>query len=352
MFSDIIVKPTLVVLKRKAENNLLKMIDKARRSGVIFRPHFKTHQSKEIGELFRKHGIQKITVSSVDMARFFAEDGWNDITIAFPVNIREWQAIDELAGNINLNLLTESVEVTEFLIQHLTHGVRFFIKIDTGYHRTGLPAGSPETDLIIQKINRSDKHSFAGFLTHAGHNYSAKGKQEILSNMAYAARQLQSLKTRYPDSIISYGDTPSCSMAAQCEGFDEIRPGNFIYYDVMQYHIGSCALDDIAVAAACPVVAVHPERNELVIYGGAVHLSKETIEADHHFKLFGYVVRFTENGWTEPLPGAYVSSLSQEHGIIKMPADLIKNYRPGDLIGVLPVHSCLTANLLRKPLII
>ncbi len=74
--------------------------------------------------------------------------------------------------------------------------------------------------------------------------------------------KLQTLKqkyiTRFPDIIISYGDSPSCSLADDLNGFDEIRPGNFVYYDVMQYHIGSCQMDDIAVAAACPVVSVYP----------------------------------------------------------------------------------------------
>jgi D-serine deaminase-like pyridoxal phosphate-dependent protein len=141
-------------------------------------------------------------------------------------------------------------------------------------------------------------------------------------------------------------------MAEDCSDFDEIRPGNFVYYDVMQYHLGSCNLNDIAVIAACPVVAVHPQREELVIYGGAVHLSKEAIEADNGFKLYGYVVPITETGWGEPIPGAYVSSLSQEHGIIKMPKNQLQQFKPGGLIGILPIHSCLTANLLNEQTIL
>jgi D-serine deaminase-like pyridoxal phosphate-dependent protein len=139
-------------------------------------------------------------------------------------------------------------------------------------------------------------------------------------------------------------------MANTCQGFDEIRPGNFVFYDVMQYHIGSCLLDDIAVAVSCPVVSVYRDRNEIIIYGGAVHLSKEFIEADNGFKLFGYVVKFTKNGWSSPLPGTYVSSLSQEHGTVKMPEKFISKFKPGDVLGILPVHSCLTANLLRQNL--
>lgn len=166
-----------------------------------------------------------------------------------------------------------------------------------------------------------------------------------------AAYKLNILKekyiSRFPDLITSYGDTPSCSIADDLSGFDEIRPGNFVYYDVMQYHIGSCLLEDIAVAVACPVVSVYPDRREIVIYGGAVHLSKEFIAADNNFKLFGYVVKLTEDGWSEPIPGAYVSSISQEHGNAKMTEQFIRKFKPGDVIGVLPIHSCLTADLLK-----
>ena len=39
------------------------------------------------------------------MAEYFAENGWNDITIAFPFNLLEIDKINELAGKINLNIL-------------------------------------------------------------------------------------------------------------------------------------------------------------------------------------------------------------------------------------------------------
>ena len=81
--------PTLLIHKEKAERNIRRMADKAKRSCVIIRPHFKTHQSVEVGELFRQQGINQITVSSVSMAQFFATHGWDDITLAFPVNLRE-----------------------------------------------------------------------------------------------------------------------------------------------------------------------------------------------------------------------------------------------------------------------
>jgi len=346
-----IKKPTFLVNKAKVERNIRRMLEKAKRNEVIFRPHFKTHQLAEIGEIFRETGVDKITVSSVSMAEYFASHGWNDITIAFPVNLREMQQIDNLAGKIRLNLLVDSAFPAGELANSLHNKVGIFIELDNGYHRSGLlPEQTDETDKIIEITGKSDHLRFNGFLTHAGNTYSAKSKTEILSILQDTAHMMKALKekyvSRFPDIILSYGDTPSCSIADDLSTFDEIRPGNFVYYDVMQYQLGSCSLDDIAVAVACPVVSVYPERNELIIYGGAVHLSKEYIETDGK-KSFGLIVQLNGNEWGDTIPGAYVSSVSQEHGIVKMPGKYIFRFRPGEVLGVLPVHSCLTANLLK-----
>jgi D-serine deaminase-like pyridoxal phosphate-dependent protein len=350
-------KPTMVIDSRKAEANISRMVAKLIPERQIFRPHFKTHQSAEIAEIFRKYDVKKITVSSAEMAGFFAQNGWNDITIAFPVNLREAVHINKLAGQVKLNLLLDSVYVASELDSSLTEEAGVFIEIDNGYRRSGLlPDKSEEINAIVHFLATSSNLEFKGFLTHAGNTYSARGKEEVLTIMDDTAQKLNSLKAYYlsdfPGTITSYGDTPSCSMANDLSQFDEIRPGNFVYYDVMQYHIGSCDLEDIAVAVACPVVEVYPERNELVIYGGAVHLSKEFIEGDGKFRLFGYVVDIRDDGWGRPIPGAYVYSISQEHGLVKMPAQDISAFKPGDVVGILPIHSCLTANLLKEESVI
>ena len=89
---DELERPTLLVNPVIAQQNIAFMAEKARRQGIRFRPHFKTHQSAAVGEWFRQVGVTAITVSSVDMALYFADHGWDDITIAFPVNIRQMTA--------------------------------------------------------------------------------------------------------------------------------------------------------------------------------------------------------------------------------------------------------------------
>ncbi len=131
-------KPTLLIDTKKVQQNISRMFRKAVRSNTVFRPHFKTHQSADIGELFRQQGIHKITVSSVSMAVYFAKHGWNDITIAFPVNLRETEEINELAGRIRLNILVDSVYSTQVLAGKIQNSTGVLIEFDNGYHRSGL----------------------------------------------------------------------------------------------------------------------------------------------------------------------------------------------------------------------
>jgi D-serine deaminase-like pyridoxal phosphate-dependent protein len=64
-----IKEPVLILNKERCQTNIEKMALKAKSSNIVFRPHFKTHQSAEIGEWFRKFGISCITVSSVKMTQ-------------------------------------------------------------------------------------------------------------------------------------------------------------------------------------------------------------------------------------------------------------------------------------------
>lgn len=352
-----ISKPTLVINKEQCLKNIEKMAQKAKRNNVIFRPHFKTHYLAEVGEWFKDYGVDAITVSSVTMAEYFYKNEWRDITIAFPVNILEIDGINNLAKDAKINLLVFSRETIDILNSKLRHKAGVFIKVDTGMGRTGITAEDTESiDLLVNEIIKSDKLQFKGFLAHAGHTYNAGSVEAILKIHEDTKRKLIKLKQRYisydKNIIVSCGDTPSCSLSDDFSGMDEIRPGNFIYYDTQQYTIGSCSIDDIAACVACPVVGKEKARNEVFIYGGAIHLSKDFLASEGGLKHFGLIVLLGDKKWSEPLKNTYMAKISQEHGIIRSSDEYFDKFNVGDLVGVIPVHSCLTANLLREDYVV
>lgn len=347
-----LTSPTLLIDKEICLRNIERMVSKAKASNTILRPHFKTHQSAEVGSWFRDFGVDCITVSSIKMAAYFAADRWKDITVAFPVNILEWREIDLLAEKINLNILIENSEAIHFLENHLNNPVGIYIKTDTGYGRTGVDAEDFDSfQEILTLLKTSNKLILLGFLTHAGHTYHAESTAEIEAIMADAIHKLLALKTflrsDFPLLQLSYGDTPSCSIAKDFDELDEIRPGNFVFYDEMQFQLGVCKREDIAVALACPVVAIHGEHNEIIIHGGAVHLSKESITDELGHEYYGLVVSLNNYSWDVSNIIGKVTKLSQEHGAVKV-LGKIDDISIGVMVAVLPIHSCLTANLMKK----
>lgn len=318
-------------------------------AGVTLRPHFKTHQSHVIGRWFREAGIRSCTVSSIQMAEYFALDGWTDITVAFPLNYLEAAAIDRLAGRCRLHLLAVAPESLVELDQRISHHVHCFIEVDTGYGRTGVKPEDEQTIEAILKTISSGKHlSFAGFLTHAGQSYAARDAKTILAIHETTRSSMVALgnryRHRYPNLVLSSGDTPTCSIAQEFSGLQEIRPGNLVFYDIQQTYIGACHRSSIAIALACPVVAVYRDREEVIVHGGSVHFSKDVAKTTDGLSHFGEVVKLTATGWEIPDRPIFVKSLSQEHGIISWPRGHSWQPEAGEVIGVLPVHACLTAD--------
>ncbi|GAF01484.1 alanine racemase [Saccharicrinis fermentans] len=348
-----IAEPSLLLNTSICKANITKMAARIRGWQGDFRPHFKTHQSAKIGQWFRDAGVERITVSSFKMAHYFAQHGWKDITVALTCTPIHTAAINQLAATINLNILIEDVASIQALEDHLENPVGVFIKADTGYNRTGIDAEDFITlKKILAHLKDTKKLIFIGFLTHAGNTYHARNMAQIKKVVDPALEKMLALKTflrkEFPLMELSWGDTPSCSIYNDFYGINEYRPGNFVFYDYTQVQIGSCSMNDVAVCMAAPVLATHPQRNEIVVHAGAIHLSKEYIQLPNGNISYGKVVKINHAlEWdTHDIIGE-VKSLSQEHGVISANKKIFAHIQPGDILGIIPVHSCLTAHLMK-----
>ena len=326
------------------------MKEKSRLARVGFRPHFKTHVSIEIAQLF-SGSIEAITVSSLEMAEYFADAGWTDILLAFPANLRRISALDDLAGRIFLTLIIENLTAVEQLQSLMTQQFSLSIKVDTGYGRTGVSWRNAKEILgLAEAIDKGGNSTLKGTVSHDGHSYDCRSIAEIEKVHKSSLENLRAVKgllaPAYPELEYSVGDTPTCSSMHDFSPATEIRPGNFVFYDLTQVQIGSCSEDEIAVAMACPIVAIHRERSELIIHGGKVHFAQDRVyHPNVGTEVYGLVV--VDDGDTWGKSGkSYLKKLSQEHGTVHMAEEDLDKYQVGDLILILPVHSCTCANLM------
>lgn len=343
-----ITKPTLLLDKSICLRNIERMAAKAQSSGITFRPHCKTHQSHEIANWFRDFGVSSITVSSFDMAEYFVHAGWQDILVAFPFNPLEINRLNELASIARISVLVDNIEVIDFL-QKVENQLGLYIDIDPGYGRTGIRSDQfQQIEDLLVSVSKNSNLDFSGFYCHAGHSYKAKNRSEQDEIHQKATLDLSALKKHFKgySPLVLYGDTPNCSIQTDFKGIDEITPGNVVFYDLTQASLGSCEESDIAVAMVCPVTGNYPETNEVLIHGGAVHFSKEALKINGR-QIFGKLVNFTPSGWPPLQAGSYITSISQEHGIVAMAEKVFERTKIGDLMAFHPVHSCLTANLMK-----
>lgn len=338
--------PTLLLDRNRALRNLRRMHTRVSSAGAGFRPHFKTHQSRAVGRWYRDEGIDRITVSSIAMAEYFAEDGWDDILVAFPLNPPALSRYRALAERCHLATLVDNPQALEALGESPVPGLDLYVDIDSGYGRTGIPLGQDgRIEALVTTIDATPGAEFRGFYCHPGDTYHHANAVERAAIHRQTTDGLQALRQRFSqhEPAVLMGDTPGCSTAKAFPGIDEVTAGNFIFYDLVQASLGACTEDDIAVAMACPVVGHYPERSEIVIHGGSVHFSKDALQIGGQ-SVFGKLATADGAGWRVMETPRYLGSVSQEHGIIRLPADEMENYRIGDTVIILPVHSCLTAD--------
>lgn len=338
--------PTLLLDKNKVLKNIKNITGKCHRLGLEYRPHFKTHQSRDIGQWFRTNGVNGITVSSLKMAKYFAEDQWESITVAIPFNILESDLINELAAKVDLRLLAIDASILSMLNSKLEHSVKVYIELDPGYGRSGIPLNDFDSiEEFISIMDDLEHISLHGFYTHAGHTYKCRTAEEIRNVALPILNSIAELKQHF-DYPVCYGDTPSCSVFSDFGLVEEISAGNLVFYDWTQTQIGSCEPQQIGIAMFCPVIAKYQERNELLIHGGAVHFSKDSFTNPEGETYYGVVAEVQGEKWGALIAGVTLSSISQEHGIVSCTNEYYDEIEIGDVIPILPIHSCLNADLM------
>lgn len=330
--------PALILDLDRLERNLRRMGDRAKSLGVGLRPHIKTHKCLEIARMQRDLGCSGITVSTLYEARVFAEHGFDDLTWAFPVVLNRLDEAIEIARGADLGLVLDSMEALAVL-EASRHPFRVWMKVDCGYHRAGVDPEGPLAQELAHKLDGSSTLQFSGLLTHAGHAYGTDSRGELAAVAEQERSSLVKLAASLRDSgvevpAVSVGSTPTMSVVEDLAGVDEMRPGNYVFYDQMQAKLRSCSIDDCAVTVLASVVSSQPGAGHCVIDAGALSLSKDSLQSDDGTSEFGEILEALPP--QSPTRTARARSLSQEHGILDSALAV------GTRVQVLPVHSCLT----------
>ncbi|HKI43877.1 MAG TPA: alanine racemase [Balneolales bacterium] len=339
--------PALLINLAALRNNAESMIERACWHSLKLRPHVKTHKTLEGARYQLGDRFHAITVSTLAEARFYADAGYKDMTYAVPISPDKLDEAAYFTKNLDhFGILLDNPDIFEKVEAYaLQNDVTFevWVPVDTGNHREGVDPLSYDAIALVHQIFNSDVANFKGILSHAGHAYSCKSAAEIQnvaederSIMVVFANKLRRNNIACP--AVSVGSTPTCVHGKYWEGITEIRPGNYIFFDLYMTSIGVCQHEDCAATVLTRVIGHYPKGNRMLIDAGALALSKDRgpihINPDP-----GY-------GYIKENPNLKIHGLSQEHGFVSCQIQIdFKQYPIGSLLHIIPNHSCLTAAL-------
>ncbi len=341
--------PQVVVDHARLAANIARMADLARAAGVALRPHVKTHKCREIARMQLAAGAAGLTASKPDEALVFIADRAPSVTVAYPV-VDPRKADRLLAAardtGCDLRMLADSaqgVEALEAAAARHAFDLPVYLKIDVGLHRCGLAPDHPDLLPLARRIAGSGSLRLAGLLSHAGHAYGAKDAAQVREVAREENRLLNQVAGRLRAAgldvpELSVGSTPTVLACDQWDGITEMRPGNYVFMDRTPLRLGLARVADVSLWVLATVVSANADW--LIVDAGSKVLSSDG--GAHGSDLAGHGLALPLDAGDDLSQALPVLRLSEEHGFVQRGDS---NLGVGDVLKILPNHSCPVANL-------
>jgi D-serine deaminase-like pyridoxal phosphate-dependent protein len=337
--------PCLIVDLEQSRRNIAAMQDAVNKTGCTLRPHVKTHKMPFFARLQMEAGAVGITCAKVSEAQVFADAGLNDIFIAYPLvgafRIRRALALAKQVQR--LILAVDSLQGAHALNDAASScGMQLEVRleIDTGAKRTGVI--KEEACALAAALSALPALNFTGIYTFKSLNYRG---QWTADNEKAAAEEGELLKQSAQEieaqcgirlKDISGGSSPTGLALAHTGAVNEIRPGTYIFNDLMLCNEGVAAVQDIAVHFAATVVSC-PRDDYAVIDGGTkcFPTDQPLMSAPYNYQSYAAV---------EGMEHLRLERMNEEHGIITSSTGKT-GLSVGQIITLLPIHVCTAVNM-------
>ncbi|KAI1386124.1 putative serine dehydratase domain-containing protein [Hypoxylon trugodes] len=406
-------KPSIILDIAKARRHCSSMLAATKALGVAFRPHIKTHKTAELTKLQIGDETDnvKIVVSTVaeiehvlPLLKGLRADGRQvNVLYGLPLPPSQIDRVAPIARQLGPGGIS-------FLIDHPSQlgplrrfyelagfpgGV--FLKVDTGYHRAGLPPDSLNKNGLLEAITQlhlEDKALLVGLYSHSSLSYQDTTPQQAMDNLAGEIRgcvgAVRHNHQYFPSSpfelTISVGASPQVTSiqnfaedvglekgatetlvrtigdisSREYGGIDvslELHAGVYSILDLQQLATNSRSTigrfeDEIAISVAAEVVSVYNDGErqypEVLVAVGVLGLGREPCPSYDGWGIVGSMPTLENSDLERRL---IIKRISQEHSIVSW--DISKNevasqslspipLEVGQNVRIYPNHACIT----------
>ncbi|MDR6550424.1 alanine racemase [Paenibacillus qinlingensis] len=309
---------------------------------VRLRPHAKTHKMTEVATLQIEAGAVGVTVAKLGEAEVMADGGVRDILIAYPIIGR--RKIERLAALLPRAAITLAVESEEGIAAAAEAGrlagcrVAVLIEVDSGFRRVGVKPEAEFLRALAARITEESSLELKGLLTFAGQSYDTESDEERRRIATIEAGTVERLAAMleadgYRMEIVSAGSTPSSRFVAGLPGVTELRPGTYVFGDLMQVKLGAHELDRCALTVYTTIIS-RPAPDRAVVDAGT-----KLFSSDGEDSPIG-----TGRGYAIGHPDVTLEWMTEEHGMLRLD-EAARGLRIGDRLAFIPVHCCGVINM-------
>lgn len=231
--------PALVVYLSLVQQNIEHAIATVNGDVTKLRPHAKTHKTAEIIQMERDAGILKHKCATLKEAEMLAQNGIEDIVIAYQMvgpNINRFLLLQQRYPQVDFKVIVDHQEaVSELSIAAENSGltVKVMLDLDVGMHRTGVPVGDTAVE-IYEYIDQSEKLQPWGLHVYDGHIHDTditERKAACQHSISKVEEMKDLLSAKGLDvPLVIMGGTPTFPIYADTPDV-EASPGTFIFHD-------------------------------------------------------------------------------------------------------------------------
>ncbi|KAI1445115.1 putative serine dehydratase domain-containing protein [Annulohypoxylon stygium] len=410
----VIPKPAVVLDVSKARRHCSSMLDATKALGIGFRPHIKTHKTIELTKLQIGNDINdvKLVVSTVAeiehilplLQDLLREGRHVNVLYGLPLPASQVDRVAKIAlrlGPGSISFMIDHPSQVDSL-RRFFNTTAFpggaFMKVDTGYHRAGLPPDALNVNGLAEaiiKLHLEGKATLLGLYSHSSLSYQGRSPEEAMDNLAKeiqgcidavrynhecfadlptlnltisvgASPQVTSVQNFIRGSKQGSGPADSLMHIIQdisIEGVSgikislELHAGVYSVLDLQQLSTHSRTSmgrfdEEIAISVAAEVVSIYgaSERQtpEALVAVGTLGLGREPCHSYDGWGIVGSLPALRDYSAERRL---IVKRISQEHSIISwdngedelVPHDERKiPLEVGQYVRIYPNHACIT----------
>ncbi|CAP79133.1 D-serine dehydratase [Penicillium chrysogenum] len=257
-------KPALVldaaIIRRHCET----MIRTVRELDVGFRAHVKSHKTSEIAEMqigdkaldgnFIASTVLEMESLVPLLKKLQAEGRRVNVLYGIPLVPSQVVRLAKIAleiGRDSISVMIDHPDQVDYLPQYSAitkFAVSVFVKVDSGYHRAGLPPAALNKEGLLEKLANSEKQGHVkllGVYSHSSLSYAGTTPQEAMKHLINEIDSCKEAVTLHSDFflqkqlVISVGATPQALSSQNLLQKGEVGPEIRTLRDILRAPFGS-----------------------------------------------------------------------------------------------------------------